>query len=118
VIDRGTDFVWVGLPLSVTVAVKAKVPLAVGVPEITPVPAARVSPAGRLPLVIDHVYAGVPPVARRLCEYVTPSVPEARAEVGIVSCGDETGAGAIVIETVADCVCTGLLLSVTATVKL
>lgn len=55
VIDNGTDFVWVGLPLSVTVAVNANVPLDVGVPEITPVPAARVKPAGKLPLVIVHV---------------------------------------------------------------
>jgi hypothetical protein len=55
VIDKGTDFVWAGLPLSATVAVKAKVPLAVGVPEITPLPPARAKPAGRLPLVIDHV---------------------------------------------------------------
>jgi hypothetical protein len=63
VIDSGTDLVWAGLLLSVTVAVKANVPLAVGVPEITPFPAVRVRPAGRLPLVTDHVYAGVPPVA-------------------------------------------------------
>jgi hypothetical protein len=55
VIDKGTDFVWAGLLLSVTVAVKAKVPLAVGVPEIIPLLAARVRPAGKLPLVIDHV---------------------------------------------------------------
>jgi hypothetical protein len=31
------------------------VPLADGVPEIIPVVAARVSPAGRVPDVIDHV---------------------------------------------------------------
>jgi hypothetical protein len=68
VIDRGTDFVWAGLLVSVTVAVKAKVPLAVGVPEMTPLPTARVKPVGRLPLVIDHVYAGVPPVACSVCE--------------------------------------------------
>jgi hypothetical protein len=55
VIDKGTDFVWAGLLLSVTDAVKANVPLAVGVPEITPLPAATVKPVGRLPLVIDHV---------------------------------------------------------------
>jgi hypothetical protein len=49
--------------LSVTVAVKFEVPVAVGVPEMVPLVAARVSPAGRLPEVMDHVYAGVPPVA-------------------------------------------------------
>jgi hypothetical protein len=49
-----TDLVWAGLPLSFTVAVKLKVPTAVGVPEIPP-PVASVSPAGRLPTVIDQV---------------------------------------------------------------
>jgi hypothetical protein len=41
--------------LSLTVAVKLYVPPVVGVPEMMPVVAARVSPAGRLPEVIDHV---------------------------------------------------------------
>ena len=41
--------------MSLTVAVKLDVPLVVGVPEMIPVVAARVSPAGRLPEVIDHV---------------------------------------------------------------
>jgi hypothetical protein len=62
------DFVCAGLPLSVTVTVKFDVPLAVGVPEITPVLAARVRPVGRVPAVIDHVYPGVPPLAARVCE--------------------------------------------------
>jgi hypothetical protein len=44
-----------GLPLSVTVAVKAEVPERVGTPEIAPVDDVRVSPAGRLPEVIDHL---------------------------------------------------------------
>jgi hypothetical protein len=35
--------------------VKLNVPLAEGVPEMIPVFAARVSPAGRLPAVIDQV---------------------------------------------------------------
>ena len=34
---------------------KLDVPLVVGVPEMMPVVAARVSPAGRLPEVIDQV---------------------------------------------------------------
>jgi hypothetical protein len=55
VMDRDTDLVWTGVLLSLTVAVKAKFPLVVGVPEITPLPAARVSPLGRLPEVIDQV---------------------------------------------------------------
>ena len=49
------DAVWVGLLLSATAAVKAAVPLAEGTPEMTPVDAARVRPAGSLPEVIDQV---------------------------------------------------------------
>jgi hypothetical protein len=48
-------FVAVALPLSVTFAVKLDVPEAVGVPEITPVEGASVTPAGRLPDWIAHV---------------------------------------------------------------
>ena len=54
-IDIAADLVCTGLPLSLTVAVKFEVPPAVGVPEITPLLAARVNPAGKLPEVIDHV---------------------------------------------------------------
>ena len=41
--------------MSVTVAVKLDVPVAVGLPEIMPVVAARLSPAGNVPAVIDQV---------------------------------------------------------------
>ena len=44
-----------GLLLSTTVAVKEKVPLMVGVPEIIPVVDASVNPAGRPPELMDHV---------------------------------------------------------------
>jgi len=54
-IEVAADFVWTGLPLSLTVTVKFEVPLVEGVPEMIPVVAARVSPAGRLPEVIDQV---------------------------------------------------------------
>ena len=54
-IEVVTDFVCAVLPESVTVAVKLDVPVAVGVPEIAPVVADRVRPAGRLPEVTDHV---------------------------------------------------------------
>ena len=37
-----------------TCTVKVALPLAVGVPEITPVEAFRVSPTGSVPTVIDH----------------------------------------------------------------
>jgi hypothetical protein len=54
-IEVATDFVCTGLPLSLTLTVKLEVPVAVGVPEMAPVEAVRVSPAGRLPDVIVHV---------------------------------------------------------------
>jgi hypothetical protein len=54
-IEVAADFVCAGLPLSLTVTVKFEVPLAVGVPEITPLAEASVSPAGKLPALIDHV---------------------------------------------------------------
>jgi hypothetical protein len=49
------DLVCAGLLLSVTVTVKVEDPLAVGVPAIIPVDDARVTPAGRLPELIDQV---------------------------------------------------------------
>src|SRR6266567_1202191 len=42
--EVAADFVCTGVPLSLTVAVKLEVPLVVGVPEMIPVVAARVSP--------------------------------------------------------------------------
>lgn len=53
-IEVAADVVCAGLPLSVTVAVRFEFPPAVGVPEIVPVAAVSVNPAGRLPDVIDH----------------------------------------------------------------
>ena len=41
--------------LSVTLAVKAKLPAAVGVPLIAPVAGFMANPLGRAPAVIDHV---------------------------------------------------------------
>jgi hypothetical protein len=54
VIVRDTDLVSTGLLLSLTVAVKVKVPLAVGFPEIAPLLADNVNPVGRLPEVTDQ----------------------------------------------------------------
>ena len=48
---------------SLTEAVKLNEPLAVGVPEIAPVPALRLTPAGNAPAEIDHVYGVTPPLA-------------------------------------------------------
>jgi hypothetical protein len=53
-IERGSELVWAGLLESLTLTVKLAVPLAVGLPEITPVAAARARPKGRLP-VADQV---------------------------------------------------------------
>jgi hypothetical protein len=55
VIEAEADLLWAGLLLSFTVAVKAEVPVAVGIPEIVPEVAARVRPAGNLPALMDHV---------------------------------------------------------------
>jgi hypothetical protein len=54
-IDVTADLCCAGLPLSVTVTVKVDIPDELGVPEITPVVAARVNPDGRVPEVIDQV---------------------------------------------------------------
>lgn len=55
----------VGDSLSVTVTVKLTVPVKVpvGVPEIAPVLVFNDRPAGKLPVVIDHVYGVMPPAA-------------------------------------------------------
>jgi hypothetical protein len=53
--ERVADFVCAGLAESATVAVKLNVPLTAGVPEIVPVVAARLMPAGRLPAVKAQV---------------------------------------------------------------
>ena len=55
VMDSALSFVaCVGVAESVTLAVKLAVPLAVGVPLMTP-PELKKSPAGRLPDNTDHV---------------------------------------------------------------
>jgi hypothetical protein len=60
--------VFAGLLESVTWTVKLKVPMVVGVPEITPVAALSVKPVGSDPLAIDHVYGEVPPLAASVVE--------------------------------------------------
>ena len=49
------DLVRTGLDESLTVVVMGKLPLAVGLPVMMPVLAARVSPAGSVPEEIDQV---------------------------------------------------------------
>jgi hypothetical protein len=53
---------------SVTCKVKSETPIAVGVPEMTPVPLFSDNPAGSEPLDIDQAYGGVPPLADRVVE--------------------------------------------------
>jgi hypothetical protein len=53
--ETGADLVWDGFAASVTVVVKLKVPLAVGVPETMPVVAPMLRPDGRLPEVTAQV---------------------------------------------------------------
>ena len=70
-IDNVTVWLCAGDPESETVTANVAVPLAVGVPEMTP-PAESVRPAGRLPDVIDQVYPGVPPLADSVALYAVP----------------------------------------------
>jgi len=53
--ESPTDLVCAGFAVSATVAVKVAVPLADDVPEMIPVVGDRLSPAGRLPVVMDQV---------------------------------------------------------------
>ena len=62
------------------------VPAVVGVPEIAPDALFNVSPVGKLPVVIDHVYGVSPPAAARVWPYEVPVVPEANVEVLMPSC--------------------------------
>ena len=61
-IERFAVAFWVGSPASVAWTVKLDAPLAVGVPEITPVDASIESPGGNEPALSDHEYGPVPPV--------------------------------------------------------
>ena len=67
-IDRAFESLSAGCCESVTSAVKYDVPEPVGVPLMMPVDGASVSPFGRLPVEMPHVYAGTPPVAVSVAE--------------------------------------------------
>src|SRR5262249_26489393 len=69
---------------AVTCTVKLEVPVAVGVPEIAPVPGVSVSPAGSVPLASDQVYGGVPPLAPRVALSACVTVPAGTDVVVIV----------------------------------
>src|ERR1700684_637616 len=77
---------------SVTAAVKLKVPMAVGVPERRPL-LANVIPPGSIPADMFQEYPlPVPPVAARVAEYGTVTVPPARDVVVTVSGVEVEGA--------------------------
>jgi hypothetical protein len=71
--------------LSVSLTVKLDDPAVVGAPEI--VLPERLKPAGSDPLATDQVYGGVPPVALRACEYITPTVPAGNEDVVTFNAG-------------------------------
>ncbi len=68
---------------STTVTVTVEVPAVVGVPEMTPVPALIVRPAGSP--VADQLYGGVPPTALTVAEYAVAAVPAGSDAVVIAS---------------------------------
>lgn len=74
-------------PASVTRTVNVKTASldAVGVPETTPVVSPNVSPAGRLPFVVDHVNGPAPPADVSVCEYGVERVAGAKDDVVIAS---------------------------------
>src|SRR3954468_3136132 len=62
--------------LSLTCTVKLLVPELLGVPEIAPVEAPRVSPAGRVPeTTTDQLYGVTPPLAASVALYATFCCP-------------------------------------------
>jgi len=76
---------WVGVAESVTETFTVLVPAAVGVPLMTPVEGAIVTPAGR-PLA-DHVRAPVPPTAATVAVYATLTLALGSVAVVIVKTG-------------------------------
>ena len=99
--------VCVGLEESAACTVKEEVPAVAGVPEIWPLEE-RLSPAGKLPLATDHVYGVVPPLALSVPLKGVFSEPVGSAAAPIVS-----AIAAMVIESLAEAVCTGLDESLT-----
>ncbi len=72
---------------SVTLAVKVKLPDVVGVPLMEPAEE-RVRPPGRAPEETVQVYpVPLPPLATRVAEYATSTIPEASEPVVTVSAG-------------------------------
>src|SRR5215831_7720438 len=103
-------WVAVALALSFTCTVKFAVPAVVGVPVMAPF-AARVSPAGNAPVVIDQVLPPAPPLAARVWLYAVPTVALGSDAVVTLNCGGATTMLRAFVAVV-------LALSFTCTVKL
>ena len=101
-----------GLPESATWTVKVDVPVAVGVPEITPL-LLRLKPLGSVPEAKLHVRAPAPPLACRVTEYAAPTVPAVRGEVVVT-----VGGGVTITLTDADFVASATEVAVTVAVWL
>ena len=99
---------------SVTCTVNDTVPVVVGVPEITPVDAAKLKPAGSDPALTLQLYGAVPPLACSVVEYAVPVVPPGSDTV--MTAGD-CAAAATSILRFAEAVAVGEPESFTCTVK-
>src|SRR5208283_5897626 len=94
----------VGVVESVTLAVKLKVPVAVGVPEIVPVAADNVRPVGNAPELMLQLNGVVPPLAPIVVEYAVPDCPVG-SDVVVICTGVTPAAIVILNDFVV--VCTG-----------
>jgi hypothetical protein len=102
-----------GVAESWTWTVKLDVPVAVGVPEMTPVVAFKVRPAGSAPAMMLQVYGGVPPMACKVWLYAVPLVPPASDVVVTPSGGSVT----VILRLAVLVTAVGVCESVTDTVK-
>jgi hypothetical protein len=91
------DAVAVLLAASFTCTVNDAVAAVVGVPEITPVDATRLNPAGNEPELIDQVYGVVPPLACSVAEYAVPTVPPGNDAVVTVACEPTVRLAAVLV---------------------
>ncbi len=105
----------VGAVESVTSTEKLVVPEAVGVPDMVPVDAFKVSPAGRAPEFIDQTKGVVPPLAARVALYAVPCCPLG-SEAVVILIGVAAAATAMLKDFVAVCL-VGAVESVTLTVN-
>ena len=106
----------VGAVESVTFAVKLNVPAAVGVPEIVPLAAASVRPAGNAPELMLQLYGVVPPLAAKVVVYAVPTCAEGTELV--VICTGVTAAATVMLNACVAVCAVGAVESVTLAVKL